>query len=173
MTMVMAFNISHIGFIMVNKYFSSKKNPHARLLMLFRQKAAIEEHYSFLSCRIDCNVLICTGTVSDPRFSNVYQFEMRCVCGKEPYVKILEPKDIKPCKEIHMYDDHSLCLHYPPDMKWEARTPLYKFTLPWIFEWVLFYELFLINGGVWEGQESPTHISQRDKNVFVDTYNRD
>jgi hypothetical protein len=67
-----------------------------------------------------------------------------------------------------MYGDHSLCLHYPADMKWSGHTPLYKYTIPWIAEWILFYELYLINGGKWKGRESPVHLKEEEKNIKED-----
>jgi hypothetical protein len=56
----------------------------------------------------------------------------------------------------------------PPDMKWTERTPVYKYSVPWIVEWIHFYEISLLNGGEWEGPESPVHLTERDKNVNVD-----
>lgn len=67
-----------------------------------------------------------------------------------------------------MYNDHSLCLHYPPDMKWNERLKIYEYTIPWISEWIIYYEIFLLNGGVWEGRESPTHMTEADQNLNQD-----
>jgi hypothetical protein len=125
----------------------------------------IEENYDFLRCRIENNVLVCRGTIKSVDYKHDYQVEIRCVCGCEPYTKIVAPADIVPCKEIHMYQDHSLCLHYPPDLKWHARTPIYQYTIPWLLEWIVYYELYLINGNVWEGPESPTHFTEADRNT--------
>lgn len=71
----------------------------------------------------------------------------------------------QPNKTIHMYKDHSLCLSYPPDIKWTERTNIHEYTIPWLSEWILYYELYLINGGDWEGKESPVHFTERDKNL--------
>lgn len=133
--------------------------------MLLHQKKLIERHYSFLNCRIEKNVLVCRGIVTSPDYKYDYKVEIRCVYGLEPYVKIVEPAEIVPSGDIHMYEDHSLCLHYPPDMKWHARTPIYEYTIPWLVEWTVYYELYLLNGGKWEGPESPVHITEDDKNV--------
>jgi len=134
--------------------------------MLSHQKKLIEEHYTFLKCRVEENVLICKGIIRSPDFTSEYTVEIRCVYGQEPYSKIIAPSDIKPCIKIHMYDDHSLCLHYPKDMKWNSWTPVYRFTIPWIVEWIHYYELYLINGGIWEGPQSPVHMQESDKNIF-------
>ena len=136
--------------------------------MLLYQKKLIEQHYEFLECRIQKNVLICTGVIRHKDYRNVYEVEIRCVYGSEPYTKILKPLDIIPSNKIHMYADHSLCLHYPPDMKWSARIKIFEYTIPWLIEWVVYYEQYLINGGKWEGPESPVHFTERDKNMQED-----
>lgn len=128
----------------------------------------IEQHFSFLQLKIKDNVLICSGWVTSDNYKNKYKIEIRCVAGKEPFCKVLEPTDIKPCKEIHMYENHSLCLHYPPDMKWSSWTPIYQYTIPWVVEWPLYYEIYLENGGHWEGPESPVHFTDQDRNLDTD-----
>ncbi|MFM7852239.1 MAG: hypothetical protein ACKO96_10070 [Flammeovirgaceae bacterium] len=53
-------------------------------------------------------------------------------------------------------------------MIWDEKIPIYQFTVPWISEWIVFYEIYKITGK-WEGRESPVHIRESDKNVNVDT----
>ena len=67
-----------------------------------------------------------------------------------------------------MYQDYSLCLHYKPDMKWSSTTQIYQYTIPWLCEWIIFYELYLVNGNVWLGSESPFHLTEQDKNINAD-----
>ncbi len=136
--------------------------------MLLHQKKLMERHFTFLKCRMEGNVLVCKGLISSPDYKHDYKVEIRCVHGKEPYVKIVEPVSILPTVHIHMYEDHSLCLHYPPDMKWHARVAIYEYTIPWIIEWTLYYELYLVNGGKWEGPESPLHLKEDEKNLHED-----
>ncbi len=64
-----------------------------------------------------------------------------------------------------MFNDHSICLHYPPDMFWTEKIKIYQFTVPWISEWIIYYEIYLLNGGKWEGRESPVHFTESDVNV--------
>lgn len=153
---------------MASKFFKPKKNKDVKIAMLLYQKKLIEQHYQFLHCRIEKDVLVCRGVITSADYKNEYKVEIRCVYGCEPYTKILEPVDIIPSNEIHMYPDHSLCLHYTQDMKWSARTLIYEYTIPWLVEWIVYYELYLINGGKWEGPESPVHLMEADKNVAED-----
>jgi hypothetical protein len=53
-------------------------------------------------------------------------------------------------------------------MKWNEKKQIYKYTVPWLIEWIIFYELYLVNGNIWEGRESPVHIVESDKNIDKD-----
>jgi hypothetical protein len=150
---------------MASKYFRTHRQQFQSKGLLSVHKKQIEEHYRFLRCKFDGNVLVCTGTIKHPDYQNVYRLQIRCVAGSEPSCKILEPSNIQPSQEIHMYPDHTLCLHYPPDMKWTGQTQIYLFTIPWLLEWIHYYEIYLINGGKWEGPESPVHFTEEDKNL--------
>lgn len=155
---------------MGSKFFKQYRlQQGSKYLILYNQQKLIEQHYNFLKCKIKQGVLVCTGWIISENYANKYNVEISCTVGNEPYCKILEPLDITPSQKIHMYDDHSLCLHYPPDKKWTSWTPIYRFTIPWLLEWIIYYEIFLINGGYWEGPESPYHFNEDEKNIKVDT----
>jgi hypothetical protein len=153
---------------MRSSYFGNGRNQFVRQSVLLYHKKNIEANYEFLKCHLENNVLVCTGTITNPDYKNIYQVEIRCVEGYEPKTVIKEPMDIEPSLNIHMYSDHSLCLHYPKDMKWTGRTPIYKYTIPWLAEWVHFYEIYLVNGGKWIGRESPAHFTSADMNLGED-----
>ena len=42
--------------------------------------------------------------------------------------------------------DNSLCLYYPGDLTWSDKHHLYDKTIPWLVEWLVFYELYQITG---------------------------
>jgi hypothetical protein len=153
---------------MASRFFRTHKQQYAKIAILQYHQKLMEQHYDFLQYRIKNNVLICTGWIISSDYKNKYKIDIRCVAGCEPYCKILEPSNILPSIKIHMYEDHSLCLHYPPDMKWNSWTPIHRYTVPWVIEWIHFYELYLINGGKWEGPESPIHFTEEDKNISED-----
>ena len=128
------------------------------------QQKLIERHFKFLNCKIKKTVLVCAGTLKLANCRNIYSILIEYVAGYEPKTTILSP-NIMPCQEIHMYQDHSLCLHYPKDMVWNERTLIFKYTVPWISEWIYYYEIYLINGNVWEGPESPLHFTEAERNI--------
>ncbi|MBI3137732.1 MAG: hypothetical protein HYZ15_04025 [Sphingobacteriales bacterium] len=128
----------------------------------------IEEQYPFLQCSIQNKVLVCTGWLQPDNCRDKYKVKVEYVAGHEPKSTVLWPK-IEPSRDIHMYKDHSLCLHYPKDMPWNEKIKIYQYTIPWISEWIVFYEIYLINGNIWEGRQSPTHFTETDQNLNKNT----
>lgn len=118
------------------------------------QKREIEKRFSFLKCRIENDTLICRG-IFQPNNCKAYDVRIEFRAGCFPQVYILSP-EIKPNNEIHIYSEGSLCLFYPSELKWKDTTSIAENTIPWIFEWILFYELYLLTG-VWEGEYVPHH----------------
>lgn len=148
----------------MSSIYLPKGKPYNKYGVLSYQRKLVEENFPFLDCTIQNKVLICSGWMQPDNCKEKYKIKIEYVAGHEPKSTILYPI-IEPRKEIHMYKDHSLCLHYPPDMKWNEKIKIYEYTVPWISEWVIFYEIYLINGGKWEGRESPTHITETDMNI--------
>lgn len=148
----------------MNKLIRIPGRKYNRFAILMHQKSLIEQHFPFLHCNIINKVLVCTGIINMEEASEPYKVKIEYVAGLEPKTTIILPI-INPTKDIHMYNDHSLCLYYPPDMKWNHKTKIYQYTIPWISEWIIFYERYKVNGNIWEGKESPVHITERDKNI--------
>lgn len=64
----------------------------------------------------------------------------------------IDDKSIKYHNDIHMYSDLSLCLYHPIiDQPVFQKIPLVKM-IPWISEWIIFYEQWK-KYGVWLGKE--------------------
>lgn len=151
-----------------SKWYGKGTNKYA---LLTNQKRLLEEHFSFLTCkvRVKNNVLDCIGILQPDLCKDRYKVKVEQVAGKEPKVTVLSPV-IEPSVEIHMYKDHSLCLHFPPDMPRNERVNTFEYTIPWISEWIIYYELYIVKG-VWLGPQSPAHMKESDKNINVDTGN--
>lgn len=147
--------------------FLPRSKSFNRIGVLTTQQKLLEKSFSFLNCHIHRCVLICTGKLTDPDWNHHYHIKIECVAGKEPKSTILYPV-IQPSRDIHMYPDRSLCLSYEGDVVWNARTELYRYTVPWIIEWIHFYEFYLVNGGKWEGPESLAHLREEDMNKNVE-----
>jgi hypothetical protein len=146
--------------------FMPRRRNH-KYAYLMNQKKLIEKHFSFLKCQISNKVLRCTGWIQPEGSSRSYKVLIEYVLGKEPKTTILEP-DIEPSIHIHMYKDRSLCLSYPSDLRWTERSNVAELTIPWIAEWLVYYELYLVNGNKWEGPQSPVHLTEATRNVNTD-----
>jgi hypothetical protein len=153
------FHFSHPPFI-------PKRRDH-KFGVLKYQQTLIEKNFSFLKCRIENKVLKCTGWITPPGGTRAYKILIEYVVGKEPKTTVLHP-EIEASHKIHMYKDHSLCLSFPPDLKWTESSRVAELTIPWVAEWLVYYELYLVNDSVWEGPQSPVHLTNTTINVNVD-----
>jgi hypothetical protein len=143
------------------------RNGDYKFAYLSYQKNLVEGHFKFLKCFIEKKVMKCTGYLKPDGASTIYKVLIEHVIGREPKTTILEP-EIEPSSKIHMYQDQSLCLSYSKETRWLDRTKVYENTVPWLAEWIIYYELYLVNGNIWEGKESPDHLTPATMN-----YNRD
>jgi hypothetical protein len=114
------------------------------------QKHFIEKNYSFLKCRIENDTLICVGEVQ-PDHCEKYKIRIEFRAGYCPQVFVTSPTILQ-SPDIHVYSNGSLCLFYPPDMKWKDSTKIAAYTIPWTIEWIMLYELWKLTGK-WEAAE--------------------
>ena len=71
-----------------------------------------------------------------------------------PEVFVLEPTPLRSAP--HRYPDGSLCLYYPKDKDYDAKSLIADKIIPWTSEWLFFYEAWL-EQGIWWGKEAPHH----------------
>lgn len=148
----------------------NKYNPHPQVIVrqnnyyfLNHEKIALEAHYDFLMCQIKpvkgklC--LVATGQYNQVGIT--YTYEIIYDGYNDPDVRILSPALIE--KPPHTYPkDRTLCLYHPKDTPWSNRTcSLYSHIIPWVHEWILYYEIYLINGK-WEHPEAK-HGTAKDR----------
>ncbi len=114
------------------------------------QKHFIEKNYSFLKCRIENDTLICVGEVQ-PDHCEKYKLRIEFRAGHHPQVFVTSPTILQ-SPDNHVYSNGSLCLFYPPDMKWKDSTKIAAYTIPWTIEWIMLYELWKLTGK-WEAAE--------------------
>ena len=118
----------------------------------YLQQRWIEQTYpGIFSCTVRNGVLTCTGELRPMDDCEAYRIRIVYVPGAPPQV-FIKSHQIKPSKTIHMYSNGSLCLHYPPDISWKHRTSVATYTIPWIAEWLVCYELWKLTGK-WEGAQ--------------------
>jgi hypothetical protein len=128
-------------------------NSNYQILSL--QKYLIEKRYNCFKCSINSNreKMVCKGQLQPLDGIETYQIEIIQSPGFAPKVFIIKP-NIEYNSEIHMYKKGNLCLFYPPDLTWKANTSVADYIIPWINEWIIYYELYRISGE-WEGPSAP------------------
>jgi hypothetical protein len=148
-----------------HRFYGGHKTPYFFPMEKFKnefpfalyQKSAIERTYDFLKCKINNGQLVCTGDLQ-PDGCEKYSIRIEFQAGRTPDVFITS-HDIKPSNEIHIYKDGSLCLFYPGDLKWKNNLRISEYIIPWVAEWIVFYELWLVTGK-WMGAEAPHSIPE-------------
>lgn len=131
------------------------KNSHA---VAQRHMRELQTRFPFASCRIMDDTLICKGTFQ-PEGCEAYDFHIEYRAGGSPQVFITNV-DIPNDADCHVYSNGSLCLYYPGDQKWTDRTSIAQHTIPWVYEWIVNYELYKLTG-VWEADYVPHGTIQR------------
>jgi hypothetical protein len=127
----------------------NNRNVYSILLI---QKKYIEMHFQYLKCTISRNTLKCTGILQPHNKCDSYKIRIIYEVGKKPKIYILNPQ-INYNDQIHLFSDNSLCLYHFTDLEWDDnKIIIAKTIIPWISEWILFYEIWKING-VWLGAE--------------------
>lgn len=123
---------------------------------LLFQKLNMEEQCRVLDCRIEKNTLTCSGWIQPTTLCDKYKIRIKYTKGVSPVCFLQSPK-IPPNPHIHLNSNSSFCLNIKTDLNWHERLPLANYLLPWLAEWIIYYELYLINGGIWLGPESMAH----------------
>jgi hypothetical protein len=130
--------------------------------ILLRQKKHIEKHFHYLKCAISRNTLKCTGVLQPHCNCDSYSIRIIYEVGSKPKIYILNPK-IDYNDDIHLYNDNSLCLYHSTDLVWDDDKVLIANTvIPWISEWILFYEIWKITGK-WLGAEIKHKPNEKKK----------
>jgi len=148
------------------KYQSHKRPTPLQnsFFFLSHEKKELEAHYNFLKCQIKApnngkRLLKVIGYYNQTGVNYVYEITYDGYIA--PNVKILSPSLAKDTP--HIYNNSTLCLFYPKKQPWSNKTcHIFSHTIPWIHEWILFYEIWKISG-VWEHPEVTHRTHQKDK----------
>ena len=82
--------------------------------------------------------------------SDSYTIRLEYSLASRPKITVEEPELIRPDGKPlpHTFEGDELCLHYAEE--WESSDLIVSTIVPWISEWLLYYELWLITGK-WHG----------------------
>ena len=130
--------------IMAAKRYIPLKGVKIYLAIMIEMKL-LKRSFSFLRFQVIDQKLICYGNCQPTHYSPVFKYRIEWTPGQNPKVFPVNPT-IKYDDDIHMYNDGSLCLYYPKDFIYDFKSHIHETIVPWVHEWFLFYELYLIKG---------------------------
>jgi hypothetical protein len=97
-------------------------------------------------CSIVGQTLIWRGKLTPDYFCRTYDVEIEYKAFERPIVRVSPIGMEIPVRklDIHMYEDGSLCLYNNDNKEWNSNIALAKSIIPWICEWLYFYEIWLV-----------------------------
>lgn len=139
------------------KWFEKRKVLSAR-----DQWARFLVAYPHFRSRIKNGTLVVEGEIQPTARSVAYLVRIEYRADEPPRVHVLTPK-LEPREEggrlPHVYPGDRLCLYLPGADEWTPDMPLAHAIVPWISEWLFFYETWRVLG-VWLG--GGTEPGERD-----------
>jgi hypothetical protein len=121
-----------------------------RSLNLAQQAGALRQFSSDAVVHFHGHSLEWEGVLTPTWLSRDYVVRIRYTAGNFPRVVVLDPP-LEPNEHgelPHFYRDGSVCLHEPH--QWDESMLIADTILPWISEWLVYYELWR-RSGVWYG----------------------
>lgn len=116
---------------------------------LANERRMLLHYYDFITCHYRYpkgkRTLICNGYYD--QLGVRYEYEIQ-YDGTIPSVYITNPV-IPYSFDCHMFSDGKLCLYYSPEEPWGHDKHLYSHIVPWVHEWILYYEIYKLSGQ-WE-----------------------
>lgn len=116
------------------------------------EQALLRQRFPFLNSGIKGLELTCRGHIQPTEHSRSYRFEIHYAPWDSPEVRVIDPK-IEFTKGAHMYHNDTLCLFDWREQPWQRHWHLHQTIVPWMAEWLVFYELFLLTGK-WRGKSA-------------------
>jgi hypothetical protein len=130
-----------------------------RAVNLAQQLHAITTVLPAANGKIREGKLVCTMPIQPSPASCTYTVRLRYQHGVRPHITVTDPPlDTHPRATAlpHVYPGDELCLYYPG--QWTHDMILASTVIPWISEWLLHYELWLVTG-TWTGGGSTHSIT--------------
>ena len=102
------------------------------------------------------------GKLRPLEFSESYDVRIEYRVGSKPKVWVLglpsREEESESKKIPHRFADGSICLFYGDE--WTANKPIAQTIVPWLLEWLVFYEGWLVTGEWQGGGTHPTSPGQ-------------
>lgn len=127
-----------------------------RTISVREQMAQVRLCWPHLTCQIRNGTLVCGGPVQPTAASRTYTIRLEYRVGRQPRTWVtsprLERRGSAPDQPIpHTYNSKRQgrerpCLFFPRSGDWRSDKSLAATVIPWVYEWLVFYELWHITG---------------------------
>lgn len=128
------------------------KTRRLRVIALPEQLAYMRLVWPCLNCRVARKLLICSGKLMPLDISDEYTVRVTYRIGDIPVVWVdglpSTEKEKTGNKIPHRFQNGSICLFCGND--WSADKTIAHTIIPWLLEWLVFYEGWLTTGD-WQG----------------------
>jgi hypothetical protein len=124
-----------------------------RILSVHDQLARFRVAYPQFRSSVKKGLLVVEGDIRPTVRSVAYRVRIEYRAAEQPRVHVLSPK-LEPREEDgflpHVYPGDRLCLYLPGADEWMPGMSLAHTIMPWISEWLFFYETWRVLG-LWLG----------------------
>lgn len=135
--------------------------PKRKGRSLGQQVGSIRGLYPDWSVRMFPGGLVASGQLQPTPLSTAYRVSIRYRIGdKRPEATVEAPplQDRGSQSPPHIFPGRHPCLHLPAE--WNGDLLISRTTIPWLAEWLVFYELWLATGEwLGEGRHPPAETS--------------
>lgn len=148
---------------MVNKEKFFKKNP----ISIAKQSAKLKLDFPNFHLTHNTNKsFTAIGLIQPTPLSTNYKVKITYTLGSRPNVFILSPDiSISKRKIPHTYPNNELCLFYPKYKEWTKYDYISDKIVPWITDWLYYYEIWLITDKWLGGGIHPTTNTKKRKSI--------
>jgi hypothetical protein len=147
-----------------------------KVLSAREQLARMRGLYPHFNCRIRDGALIAEGDIRPTACSVAYRVHIEYRADEPPQVHVLSPA-LEPredgCRLPHVYPGNRLCLYLPGAGEWKPDMSLAHTIVPWIAEWLFFYETWRALGVWLGGGVEPTESKTVRRDEKEKPYGRD
>ena len=121
------------------------------------QQLHLKKLFPSSKTHIQRNCLVWEADIRPTVLSQIYNVRLTYKLGGHPRINVLKPEAIIPENRClpHTYQENLLCLYYPGSTEWRGDMLLSNTIVPWISEWLLYYEIWLATGDWFGGGTHP------------------
>lgn len=131
----------------------SKRFWRVPTIGVHEQLAAMRLAWPRFRCEVRAGLLVCAGEVQPRPVTDRYTARIEYRVGWRPRTFIVRPALRRRHPEgriAHTYSDTELCLFTWAAGDWSPDQFIARTIVPWLHEWIVFYEAWLLTGE-WQG----------------------